>query len=64
VIFSTLISKVIQKSDLLLGACARSYCSLQDMLCEIREDFDGLEQQAKVTLPNRNYKTLPQGDKE
>jgi len=34
------------------------------MLCEIREDFDGLEQQAKVTLPNRNYKTLPQGDKE
>jgi len=28
---------------------------------KIRKDFDELEQQ--VTLPNGNYKTLPQGDK-
>jgi len=57
VIFSILILKGIQKSDLLLSTCASLYCSLS----KIREDFGELEQQAQVTLPNGNYKTLPQG---
>jgi len=39
-----------------------AYCSLQDLLSKIR-DFDVLEQQAKITLPDGNYRTLPQGDK-
>jgi len=29
------------------------------MQSEIRKDFDELEQQAKVTLPNGNHRTLP-----
>jgi len=35
---------------------ARSYSSLQDILNKTREDFDELEQQAKVTLLNVNYR--------
>jgi len=42
VIFSILIFKVIQKSDLPLSTCASLYCSLQDMLSKIRKDFDEL----------------------
>jgi len=62
VIFSILLffNTVIQKSDLLLNICASLYCSNVKQ----RESFDELEQQAKVTLPNGNYRTLPQGDKE
>jgi len=54
----------IQKSDSVLSTCASLYCSLQNILSKIREDFDELAQQAKVSLPNGNYKTLPQRDKE
>ncbi|XP_013783624.1 uncharacterized protein LOC106467793 [Limulus polyphemus] len=52
------VSKAIQKSELLLSSCACLYSSLQDFLSKIREDFDELEQQAKATLPNVNYRTV------
>ena len=41
------VNEAIQKSDLLLSTCANLYMSLQDIVQEIREDFDELEQQAK-----------------
>jgi len=63
-IFSILIFKVIQKSDLPLSTSASLYSSFHDMLSKIREDLDELEQQTEFTLPNGNYTTLPQGEKE
>ena len=50
------VNKAIQKSNLLLSTCANLYGSLQDILYTIREDFDKFEEQAKITLPNVDYK--------
>ena len=52
------VNEAIQISDLLLSTCANVYTSLQDIVQEIREDFDELEQQAKTTLPNVDYRTV------
>ena len=41
-----------------MSTCANLYTSLQDIVQEIREDFDELEQQAKTTFPNVNYRTV------
>ena len=49
------VSKALQKSELLLSTCAELYSSLADFLSEIRDEFD---QQAKVTLPNINYRAV------
>ena len=49
------VSKVLQKSELLLSTCAELYSSLVDFLSEIRDEFDKIDQQARVTLPNINY---------
>jgi len=52
------VNEAIQKSDLLLSTCANLNSSLPDIVQEIREDFDELEQQAKTTLPNVDYRTV------
>ena len=52
------VSKALQKSELLLSACAESYISLVDFLSEIRDEFNEFDQQAKTTLPNINYRAV------
>ncbi|GIY04689.1 zinc finger MYM-type protein 1 [Caerostris extrusa] len=51
------VNKIFQSPFILLNICAYWYRSLLDILRGIREDFDALEQQAKNTLPNTEYRT-------
>ena len=52
------VSEALQKSELLLSACAELYSSLVYFLSEIRDEFDEFDQQAKATLPNINHRAL------
>ena len=52
------VSKALQKSELLLSTCAELYSSLVDFLSKIRDEFDKFDQQAKATLPNKNYRAV------
>ena len=49
------VSKVLQKSELLLSTCAELQSSLVDFLSEIRNEFDKFDQQARAIFPSINY---------
>lgn len=41
-----------------MSTCASLYSSLSEFLSKIRDDFEEIEEQAKATLPNVDYRTV------
>ena len=51
-------SKALQDPKLSLGTCSKLYASLDNVLVEIRDNFDEIELKAKERLPDVDYKIV------
>ena len=49
-------SKTLQTEDLDLSTCANLYMSLSNCVSLLRDDFDKIEEEAKIFLPQSEYK--------